>query len=295
VSSMPAGRPRGQVARPTASGGAGTLRIMTYNICEGGGDRLDHIAAIVKRQRPHAVALLEANSRALVEALARDLGMALVYGEANCPASVAWLTSLPIRRTYNHRLPALAKTLLELEAAWDARVVRLFATHLASRHDEPAHSRLEEMQAILGVLSAAGTVPHLLVGDLNSVHPDDSPGTPPPDVVKRGEALAGAPRPVIRRLLQAGYVDCYRARHPRTPGYTYPAQAPWLRLDYVFASPPMARYLRGCTVLTEAVAAEASDHVAVRAEFQPWPPCQERRCGPDHDEVPHTAARERAG
>lgn len=59
----------------------------------------------------------------------------------------------------------------------------------------------------------------------------------PPGVEKRGEARPGAERRAIRLLVDAGYVDCYRALHPEEAGYTYPSDAPWLRLDYIFSSP----------------------------------------------------------
>src|SRR5207244_8418505 len=98
----------------------------------------------------------------------------------------------------------------------------LFATHLASRHDyrQPP----DEVQAILDVLRplALAGLPHLLAGDFNALAPADPVGTPPPGMEKRGEAVEGAPRPAIRRILEAGYVDCYRALHPLQPGYTYP-------------------------------------------------------------------------
>jgi exodeoxyribonuclease-3 len=242
-----------------------TLRVVSYNIHEGGRERVEAIATVVSSQRADAVALLEAADRTTAEALGRELGMTLVYGEANNGMAVAWLSRLPVRRAESHRLPALAKTLLELEVASGAGVVRLFATHLASRHDEPAHSRREEVHTILRVFGSLGTVPHLLVGDLNSLRPLDPVGTPPPGVVKRGEALDGAPRPVIRHLLAAGYVDCYRAQHPDSPGYTYPTEARWLRLDYIFAAPLLALRLKACEVVYGQLATSASDHFPIMA------------------------------
>ncbi len=93
------------------------LKVLSYNICEGGAGRLPEIAAVIRGQQPDTVALLEANSRANAAALARDLGMHLAFGEANCACHIAWLSRLPIRRWANHRRAALAKTLLEIEVA----------------------------------------------------------------------------------------------------------------------------------------------------------------------------------
>lgn len=242
------------------------LKVLSYNIREGGEGRLALIAGVIRRQQPDAVALLEATSRAHTETLARDLGMELAFGEANNGVHVAWLSRLPIRRSANHRHTALAKTMVEIEVSWDGAVVRLFATHLASRHD--ACLPAEEVPAILDVLRPLAGRPHLLVGDLNAVHPGDHVGTPPPGEAKRGDAIDDAPRRAIGRILEAGYVDCYRRLHPRASGYTYPSITTWLRLDYLFASPQLAARLSACDIVKGAEARRASDHFAIWAAFR---------------------------
>jgi endonuclease/exonuclease/phosphatase family metal-dependent hydrolase len=242
-----------------------TLKILSYNIREGGNDRLPGIAAIIRKQQPDAVALLEATSRANALTLAQDLQMQLVFGEANNGIHVAWLSRLPIQRERNHRLVALAKTLLEIEVAWAGAPLRLFATHLASRWD--GRQPVDEVPAILDVLRPLAGQPHLLVGDLNALRPGDPVGTPPHGQVKRGDALPGVERRAIRLILDAGYVDCYRSLHRETPGYTYPSDAPWLRLDYILASPQMAARLWACDVVMGEEAEQASDHFPIWAEF----------------------------
>jgi exodeoxyribonuclease III len=194
--------------------------------------------ALLRAQDADFVALVEANSRDNAQVLARQLGVALTYGEANCPSAVAWLSRFPRRRIENHRTPALAKTLLELEAIWEGRPLHLLATHLGSRWN--AQRAEEEVVAILDIMSGVSDELHMLVGDLNALRPNDPVGRPPLGEAKRGDAVDGAPRLTIRRVLNAGYVDCYRRLHPAEPGYTYPAQRPWLRLDYIFASPEFA-------------------------------------------------------
>jgi endonuclease/exonuclease/phosphatase family metal-dependent hydrolase len=176
-----------------------------------------------------------------------------------------------VRRTANHALPALAKTLVELEVDWDGVPLRLFATHLAASHEKRAHPRLGEIEAILGVVRPLAETPHALVGDFNALDAADAIGMPPPGVVPRGEAVAGTPRLVLPELMRAGYVDCYRRLHPDEPGYTYPAPAPWLRLDYVFASPALAERLVACDVVAGADAERASDHLPLAAVFSAEP------------------------
>jgi hypothetical protein len=55
------------------------------------------------------------------EAFAQQLGMSLTFGEASHTNKnhVVWLSHLPVIRTENHRLPALAKMLLEIEILWE--------------------------------------------------------------------------------------------------------------------------------------------------------------------------------
>jgi exodeoxyribonuclease-3 len=93
-------------------------------------------------------------------------------------------------------------------------------------------------------------------------------GAPPRGEKRRGDAADGAPREAIRTLLDAGYTDCYRALHPREPGYTYPSDAPWLRLDYAFASLALAPRLAACDLVAVGGAERASDHLPVWAEFR---------------------------
>jgi endonuclease/exonuclease/phosphatase family metal-dependent hydrolase len=179
-----------------------------------------------------------------------------VYGAANSPFSVAWLSRLPIRAAANHRLPILEKTLLEL----DLGDVRLFATHLRAGRTEPdSELRTAEAEAIL---DAIGDADCLLVGDLNAVNPTDSVGIPPPE-----ERLDFVGREPVAVFLDAGFVDCYRLQHPSERGWTYLTWQPWARLDYVLARGAIAGRLRSCDVVTSDDSLRASDHLPVIAEF----------------------------
>jgi len=70
------------------------LRVLSYNILFGGEDRLPQIGNVIRMHRPDVVALLEANSRSNAGRLAQELGMQLVFGEANSEFHVAWLSRL---------------------------------------------------------------------------------------------------------------------------------------------------------------------------------------------------------
>jgi endonuclease/exonuclease/phosphatase family metal-dependent hydrolase len=240
-----------------------TLRVLSYNIQHGGQGRLPAILDVIGRQRPDLVALLEANSRPNAEMLADTLGMQLTYGDANSAFAVAWLSKLPVVSSQNHRLPLLAKTLLKIEVTWEGAPLHLFATHLvAGRSEEHGERRAGETRAILTSLERVAGQPHLLVGDFNACHPGDAVSDPP-----RGETVGYLARRPIEQILEAGYVDGYRQLHSDEPGYTYEASHPWLRIDYVFASPELAGRLRACDVVSGGDAEHASDHLPVRAEL----------------------------
>lgn len=66
------------------------------------------------------------------------------------------------------------------------------------------------------------------------------------------------------------YRDALRlaAGSPSRRVRTFRSAAPWLRLDYIFASPEMAARLRACDIVIGEEAERASDHFPIWAEFQ---------------------------
>ncbi len=246
------------------------LRVMTYNILEGGGERLPYIRDVIRGQSPDAVAIQEANDRELIETLARDLEMRLVYGEANSAFNMAWLTTLPILRSANHRLPELRKTLLELEVEWEGKPLRLYNLHLRA-NPEDEDQRMKELQAVLRVIGPASAEPRLFVGDFNALGPNDrfvSDIQFPDEDVAFAERAYPQPRLVIPAVLAAGYVDLYRALHPDEAGYTTRTPTPVVRIDYIFASPTMAARAISCDRIDGSLPIYASDHLPVRADFE---------------------------
>lgn len=250
------------------------LRVLSYNILAGGEGRLTQLIHVIQSQRPDVVALLEARSRPHAEIVARTLHMEMAFGEANNGRDhVVWLSRLPIARVKNHRLPILAKTLLEIEIIADGTPLALFATHLkAGRDQEKEHRRVAEIQAILPILQACGGQPHMLVGDLNSLHPQDRPNAALYLATKSADRgsddwCTTQHRQALQPLLLAGYVDCYRALQATELGYTYKLPTPALRLDYILAAPMLAPRLAACDIITGGEAETASDHYPIWAEF----------------------------
>ncbi len=80
-------------------------------------------------------------------------------------------------------------------------------------------------------------------------------------------------RRAVPLLLGRGYADCFRQLHPRAHGYTCATWLPAARIDYVFASPEMARRLIRCEVIggrdqPDREASVASDHFPLAADFR---------------------------
>ena len=55
----------------------------------------------------------------------------------------------------------------------------------------------------------------------------------------------------IQIMLDAPYVDGYKALPREDPGYTFPTADPHLRLDYVFLPAPWMSRLRSCDVVRD--------------------------------------------
>lgn len=247
-----------------------SLCVMSYNILSGGDDRLPLIRDVIKAQNPDVLALLEANSRANAEQLARELDMHLTFGEGNSDFHIAWLSRLPVIHFQVYRPAELQKLLLEIEIDWQGVPLYLFAAHLsAGRSQQGNERRLQEIKAVLDILRQVEGKPNLLVGDFNAIAPADTIG-PGPDIIKdHAPPETAFSREVINLVLGDGYTDCYRAMHPTTAGYTYKLpRPPWLRLDYIFASPALAALLCASNIASGEPAREASDHLPVWAEFR---------------------------
>ncbi len=330
---------------PTATskgGPASRLRVVTYNILLGGHGRGDRIAAVLERTGADVVALQEASDVGLVRELARRLDMRMVVAKPNDASklNLAVLSRLPLTRWRAHRHPGrMLRAHLECEVAVQAPGLprlRIHCVHLAARFGEKNKGearRIRELDAILGDIERSGDVPHLVLGDFNTLAPGETVAataffTRMAELRRRGlmvrgldglvtpleasddEELAaqwreagvhpelhgGLPklpwvvgpltgvlprhpltdrvlnrfieRWTVPRMIEAGYVDCYRSVHPDGEGYTCATWMPAARIDYVFADAAMAERLLSCDVVgPDPDVAGASDHFPVVAEF----------------------------
>jgi endonuclease/exonuclease/phosphatase family metal-dependent hydrolase len=83
--------------------------------------------------------------------------------------------------------------------------------------------------------------PAVLLGDLNA--PPEGPG--------------------MQQLAAAGWIDVWAQLHPDDPGYTFEADAPSQRIDYVWANAAAAPRLRAIERIQPQGGARLSDHLGL--------------------------------
>src|ERR1700743_39824 len=90
------------------------MRLVSYNILDGGEGRADPLAEVIEAQNPDIVALIEADVPSVNERIAKRLGMDFVHAVGNSD-SVALLSKWTIVDSINHGVmqKGLSKSCLE--------------------------------------------------------------------------------------------------------------------------------------------------------------------------------------
>jgi endonuclease/exonuclease/phosphatase family metal-dependent hydrolase len=255
------------------------MRLLSYNILDGGGDRGEAIGAVLEARRPDIVVIVEADDPAVLDRIAARLEMDKVRGEGNRPGSAAAILSRwPIRESINHAAlrPAISKTFLEatiLEPGGAQWVIG--AVHLHARaNEEDERARETEIAEVLDVFRKrreSGQA-HLLAGDFNANSPiqEIDPARCKPRTRESWERNGGQiPRRVVQRILDAGYVDSLHAVVGDAAGrtYSFTTEYPGQRLDYIFTFGVPPERIRDAWVETGDDAKRASDHFPVGVDI----------------------------
>jgi endonuclease/exonuclease/phosphatase family metal-dependent hydrolase len=203
------------------------LRVMSWNLRGAAKPRLDSVVEIVRAREPDVLALQEVR-RGQARRIAGLLGWRRpAWALKHNPYWPAWwlaeglallshhrlavhppvvLTPEINRRTFRRRILLPAEVLLE-----DEQRVLVIDAHLSSGDDDEL--RVRQAHHVLSILP--DSLPTVFVGDLNA--------TP----------RAGS----IATLIGGGLLDAWPAAAPAgQPGFTYPANAPRRRIDYVMVS-----------------------------------------------------------
>ena len=244
------------------------LKLLTYNVLEGAlPERLPAVLRVIASADPDVVAIQEArywrrSRREVFRRVSRHLGMRGVLAQANSGFDVAVFSRLPILRHANHGLDTifLHTTLSVALRTPSGQALTLFVTHL--RPDYP--SRQREIGLLLQWMRPYRRAHCAMCGDLNSVMAGD-----PIDRhrIWQDSELREGPKGVIAAVERAGWEDSFRLRNPRAPGFTLGAGRRVARVDYIFASKPLAGALKACRVLRHPELLAASDHSPIWAEF----------------------------
>ena len=246
------------------------MRLLTYNIREGGVGRAEQIAAVISEAQPDVVALQEAREPSVVERVAKLAGFQ--FWGARRSHSTGFLSRVPVLSHVWRHPPRTRHALLEVSLA--GGMPRLFVLHLRAWFSNwSEQQRARELRGLLDGIRAQLVAEenafafHVLAGDFNALAPREAFDSSPMPAWIRGMVwLSGRDiaRSTIEMMQADGYVDAWRTVHTdliAEPGHTFPVWNPHVRLDYVFTPTAFASRIRGCEVRkTPDVARAASDH-----------------------------------
>jgi len=252
------------------------VRLVSYNILDGGDGRTEALAEVIESQRPDVVVLVEADVPAVVQRIAGRLKMDFLLAEGR-KHGAAILARGRIAESVNHSLlrTEFADCVLEAAVATGGAEWVVAAVHLHPRarlEDEAKRER--EIDAILEIFAPrrAENRPHLLAGDFNAnspiqrVDPEKCKPRTRHDIDANGGVL---PRTAIGKLLSAGYVDTLHAvvgSEAETTG-SFTTEHPGQRVDYIFAYGVEAGRFKEARVVQNGLAKSASDHFPVMVEI----------------------------
>ena len=253
------------------------MRLLTYNIREGGAGRAEQIAEVIREASPDVVALQEARHPAVVERIAALAKFP--YWGSRPLHSTGFLSRVPVMEHGWRHPPRTRHALLEL--ALGDGLPRVFVLHLRAWFSNWSEQRrARELRGLLDgireqlVRERHAFAFHVLAGDFNALAPGELFDTSPMPAWIRGMVwLSGRDiaRSTIEMMRADGYADAWRAVHPdseRDPGFTFPVWSPHVRLDYVFTPVAFASRVTACEVRrTPDVVRSASDHFPLLVEL----------------------------
>jgi endonuclease/exonuclease/phosphatase family metal-dependent hydrolase len=253
------------------------MRLITYNILDGGEGRADPLAEVLEAQRPDIVALVEADVPAVVERIAKRLSMDFIVADGHKHSS-ALLSRFPIQQSINHVAlnPKLSRSFLEATVLdpsgkeWPIGVLHLPAG--ATEADED--SRLRDLAIVMDLFKdhRDNKRPHFLCGDFNATAPYQRID-PSRCKLKTQQAWKSngnqLPRRAIQSVIKAGYLDTYAALHDEQFKLigSLDTQHPGQRVDYIFAFGVPKVAVKDAWVEQDRLAKYASDHFPVGAEI----------------------------
>ena len=253
------------------------MRLLTYNIREGGIGRAEQLAEVIKAANPDVVALQEARDPTTVQRISSLAGFP--FSGSRMSHSTGFLSRVPVLE-YAWRHPPRTRHAL-LEVRLGDGFPRVFVLHLRAWFSKWSEERrARELRGLLAgiqeqlIREQHAFAFHVLAGDFNALAPGERFDSSPMPAWIRGMVwLSGRDiaRTTIEMMRADGYVDAWRTVHPdsqKEPGYTFPVWNPHVRLDYVFTPAAYSSRVIGCEVrTTPETARRASDHYPLLVEL----------------------------
>jgi len=245
-----------------------TLKLLSYNIRFGGRGREQPLAETISAIDPDLVVFQEAIYPDVIERLATQTG--LPFWAARRHHSIGFISKHKIAYHEWH-YPAGARHSF-LEIVPENSETRVFGLHLSARFSKwDERRRAREIRSLIEGIKRHQNGFHVLVGDFNTLAPGETldlrklPPRVRAFVYVTGRTIRWE---TIQIMLDASYVDGYRALHPKDPGLTFPAGDPHVRLDFVFLPSAFAPRLRSCAVVNGTPETRsASDHLPLVADL----------------------------
>jgi exodeoxyribonuclease-3 len=252
------------------------MKLMTYNIFEGGAGRIDPLAEVIRLADADVVIIAEAWDESLFHKLADRLHMDrfLADSPTNPKGATGLLTRLPIKEAVNHAPldPRLTRSAFHALLQTSTTTLPIIGLHLHAREtlaDEAI--RLSELPALFDIAQQFAALPHLIAGDFNASHPQqniDFAKLRPKTQARVAPQHNEIPRDVVRTLLEHGYLDAHALHHsPDAFGTSFTTSHPATRVDYLFVTPTLAPHVRSCDIFKPEMARFASDHFPLLAEL----------------------------
>ena len=253
------------------------MRLLTYNIREGGVGRAEQIAEVIVAANADVVALQEAKDPSVVERIARLAEFP--FSGSRILHSTGFLSRVPVLDHAWRHPPRTRHALLEVSLA--DGLPRVFVIHLRAWFSKWSEERrARELRGLLEgireqlVRERNAFAFHVLAGDFNALAPGERfDSTPMPAWIRGMIWLSGRDiaRSTIEMMRSDGYIDAWRTVHPDSeekPGFTFPVWNPHVRLDYVFTPAAYTSRVIACEVRRAPDAARtASDHFPLLVEL----------------------------
>ena len=247
---------------------AQNIRIVSYNILDGGMGRLDPIYETLLYLSGHIVGLTDANDPEGTAYLANKLSMEhLSSGSADGRSHVALLSRGPIQKAIH-----LSATLKDLTGAAclaecqmdDGKPLRVVLVQLPEGFGPEAESRrLKDLKTIFEHLPES-SMPTCLIGDMNIAapyHPIEIDAASAPIQKAVASSQEAVCHDVVHWLVDHLWFDVLE----NNPQHTYSTGFPATRTDYIWLDPALRQTMINAGVETGGFAPYCSDHYPIWA------------------------------